>query len=132
MYYYVPDETTYLDKLEFEVMKGELRNKLNTVFMEIGDTIFKSKRRQTQMSELVDDFIGTLTKKRIKKDYVILSFRKIYPFDSNSIEQRLERDAIFSRILLNKYIDTSKVNVMETHDINPQHIMDINNKIAIL
>lgn len=123
LYSYIPNESTQLDKMEYEIMRGEIRNILNDNLLEVGATIFQSQKRKTQIAELVDDFINTLTKKRNKKNDVILSLRKILPFDSNQISEKIEMDAIFSRIILNKDLKKNEINVMETHEIHPQHIL---------
>jgi hypothetical protein len=67
---------------------------------------------------LVGKFIDTLFYKRVSIDTVSLSFRKIYTFDSKTVQESIERDRIFRKILLN---DDRPAQIDDTHDLSPQH-----------
>lgn len=109
---------TKLFREDYESMKQDIKLAIETNFTEITEMSLVSQRRQDNLQMLVGKFIDTLFYKRVSIDTVSLSFRKIYTFDSKTVQESIERDRIFRKILLN---DDRPTQVDDTHDLSPQH-----------
>jgi hypothetical protein len=115
-------KTVKLEKLEYVEMKQAITAAVEENFIEITQMTLASQRRQDNMQMLVSKFIDTLFTRRIGKDYVHLSFRKIYTFDSKTVQESVERDRIFRKILLNEVVE---IDMTETHDLSAEHFEKI-------
>lgn len=112
------DEKTKLTREDYDNMKLDIKERLQEQFNEMTEYMLKSKRRQEGLQLLVGKFVDTLFHKNVGQEYVTISFRKIFKFDSDLVQQTIKRDKIFHKILLNEEYDKDQyeVNVLsESH-----------------
>ena len=97
-----------------------MKEKLELNLIEEAENTLQSERRTEQLNNLMGSFIEVLFHKRLSKTSTKLQYRKIFAFDSETVNQEIERDKIFRQILLN---DNSKQNYTITgENVNILHI----------
>ena len=112
-------EQTRLERFDYEALKSEIRTSVELDYVELTNSAIMSKRRKDNIDQLVGKFIDTLFRKRVSTDTVILEFRKIYAFNSSTVQQSIERDRIFRKILMN---DDTEIDATDTNFLSEQHI----------
>lgn len=112
-----------LDRWEYEEMKMKMKLSVENGVKSITDTELVSERRKNNVDTLINKFVDTLFHKRISQDTVSIEFRQVYAFDSKHVNERIQRDQIFRRLLLD---DHTEVDPNELHDISESHITDTN------
>lgn len=103
-----------LDRFEYEELRSDIQHIITTDFVDLTETTIKSRRRQENIQQLVTKFVDTLFIKRVAIETVSIQFRKVYKFDSKFIQETIERDRIYSKILLNEEYDDTKIHSTNT------------------
>jgi hypothetical protein len=103
LYEHLPPSTEpqKIERDEYETVKLLVKDRLALNLLEETESALQSTRRIEQLDVLTGDFIEILFNKRITKNSVKLSYRCIYPFNSETVNQDIERDRIYRQILLN-------------------------------
>lgn len=123
--YVTPDEeVTIMERFDYDVMKLEIRNSMLEDFKDITEKELQSERRLEDMNKLTSKFIDTIFMKRVGKKNVTLEYRRIYSFDSDTVQESIEFDKIYRQILFNEV--TVNHDHMETFNLSEMHIDDYN------
>lgn len=114
------DGSVTINRTEYEDLKMDLKEQVLESFKKMTKAEIKSQRRHDNISALVTKFVDTLFVKRVGRDNVVLEFRKVFNFDSMHIQNSIERDKIYNRLLLNQKPEDFNPN--ETNWIAGDHI----------
>lgn len=120
-YSYVDPEED-VSKMEYDDyidMKINIRKTIEESFEEITKQKIQSQRRMENVDQQLNNFIDTVFIKTVGKKNVKIKFRKVLPFDSETIKVSLERDKIYRSILLN---DQTEIDPMETNVLSEYHV----------
>ncbi|BBI90817.1 helicase [Tenacibaculum phage PTm5] len=110
-----------IERWEYEEMKMQMKHKIDESVFNIAETEFKSTRRKENVDGLINKFVDTLFIKRVGRENVNIEFRKIFPFDSETINERVKQDTIFNQLLKDDY---TEIDPNEVHDVSSNHIND--------
>lgn len=121
--YVIPSDESYkLDKWEYEEMKMQMKALISKNVKQITEAELVSSRRQDNIDTLISKFIDTLFIKRVSKETVSVSYRKVFAFDSELINERVRQDSIFNKLLMD---DFTEVDPNEVHDISEEHVKEV-------
>ncbi|TYA78545.1 DEAD/DEAH box helicase family protein [Seonamhaeicola marinus] len=107
MYKYVSpyENTVIIDYMEYIKMVKEMESFINLAIEELGEGEVSSNKRKEEIYNLNRKFLDMVFNKRFIKDNVKIGYRKLFEFDNSEVIKKMEKDAIFERIIIGNDVD---------------------------